>query len=289
MLLLLAGKLCVSNIRFSTQVTETTIVNMGASLNVKGIDNSCKYSKNTKSYLGDSGIEKYANSGSAIYITSTDLNDFDSNIKNTLSTLKSNIFNYEYYKKNSKLEIFVYKRFEYKMSSLEYTIETEDISDKSFAIKSCFMDYGIGINMDKSTSYTEKISYTFNFYNDKEIRIQYYENIKRKGDKFLNIREIYDSYTNRDIAVHFICDYVKKIAQETLYADLETGIHHNYYSKLKEVIRDSPEEFYSCCHQFTNTEQIRDWIIEIIYCKDTDKIIENPINKSNLDKSIVFR
>lgn len=49
------------------------------------------------------------------------------------------------------------------MSSLEYTIEVDDISDKSFAIKSCFMDYGIGMNIDKSTSYTEKISYTFNF------------------------------------------------------------------------------------------------------------------------------
>jgi hypothetical protein len=262
---------------------------VGASFNVRGIENSCKYSKNTKSYSGDSGIEKYANSGSSIYITSSDLNDFDSNIKKTLSALKSNIFNYDYYKKNSKLELFVYKRFEYKMSSLEYTIETDDISDKSFAIKSCFMDYGIGINVDKNTSFTEKISYTFNFYNDKEIRIQYYENIKRKNDKFLNIREIYDSYTNKDIAVHFICDYVKKIARETSYADMSTGVHNNYYSKLMKVIRDNPGDFYSFCHQFTNTEQIREWIIEILHCNDSEKIIENPINKINLDKSIAFR
>ena len=290
MLLLLSGKLGVSSISFSTQITETTLVNIGAAFNVRGLENSCKYIKNTKSYSGDSGTEKYANSGSSIYITSADLNEFDSNIKKTLSALKSNIFNYDYYKKNSKLELFVYKRFEYKMSSLEYTIETDDISDKSFAIKSCFMDYGLGINVDKSTSCTEKISYTFNFYNDKEIRIQYYENIKRKGDKFLNIREIYDFYTNKDIAVHFICDYVKKIARETFYVDLETGTRRdNYYSKLMEVIRDSPGDFYSFCHQFTNTEQIREWIIETLHCNDSEKIIENSINKVNLDKSIVFR
>ena len=289
MLLLLSGKLGVSSISFSTQITETTLVNIGAAFNVRGLENSCKYIKNTKSYSGDSGTEKYANSGSSIYITSADLNEFDSNIKKTLSALKSNIFNYDYYKKNSKLELFVYKRFEYKMSSLEYTIETDDISDKSFAIKSCFMDYGLGINVDKSTSCTEKISYTFNFYNDKEIRIQYYENIKRKSDKFLNIREIYDFYTNKDIAVHFICDYVKKIARETFYADMTTGVHNNYYSKLMEVIRDNPGDFYSFCHKFTNTEQIREWIIETLHCNDSEKIIENSINKVNLDKSIVFR
>jgi len=289
MLLLLAGKLGVSSIRFSTQITETTLVNIGASASVKGFENSIKYTKNSKSYQGNSGIEKYANSGSAIYITSSDLNEFDDNIKRTLSILKSNIFNYEYYKKNSKLELFVYKRFEYKMSSLEYTIEVDDISDKSFAIKSCFMDYGLGMNIDKSTSYTEKISYTFNFYNDKEIRIQYYENIKRKNDKFLTIREIYDFYTNKDIAVHFICDYVKKIARDTIYADLNTGEHNNYYNRLMDMIRMSPGDFYSICHLFTNTEQIREWIIEILYCKETDKFIENSINKSKFDKSIAFR
>ena len=288
-LLLLAGKLGVSGIKFTTQITETTLSNVGASTSVKGFENSIKYTKTSKSYQGDSGIEKYANSGSAIYITSADLNEFDDNIKRTLSVLKSNIFNYDYYKKNSKLELFVYKRFEYKMSSLEYTIEVDDLSDKSFAIKSCFMDYGIGINIDKSTSYTEKISYTFNFYNDKEIRIQYYENMKRKSDKFLTIREMYDCYTNKDIAVHFICEYVKNIARDTTYVTLKTGMHDNYYSKLIELIWASPADFYGFCHNFTNTEQIREWIIEILYCKETEKIIENPIHKSNFDKSIVFR
>ena len=289
MLLLLAGKLGVSSIRFNTQITETTLVNIGASLKAKGFENGAKYTKNVKSYGGNSGIETYANSGSAIYITSSDLNEFDDNIKDTLSALKSNIFNYDYYKKNSKLELFVYKRFEYKMSSLEYTIEVDDISDKSFAITSCFMDYGIGMNIDKSTSYTEKISYTFNFYNDKEIRIQYYENKKRHSDTFLNIREIYDHYTNKDIAVHFICDYVKKIAKDTIYIDLEDGDRYNYHSKLVEVIRACPCDFYSFCHAFTNTEQIREWIIEILHNKETERIIEHPIRKSKFDRSIVFR
>ena len=289
MLLLLAGKLGVSSIRFNTQITETTLVNIGASVKAKGFENGAKYTKNIKSYGGNSGIETYANSGSAIYITSSDLNEFDDNIKDTLSALKSNIFNYDYYKKNSKLELFVYKRFEYKMSSLEYTIEVDDISDKSFAITSCFMDYGIGMNIDKSTSYTEKISYTFNFYNDKEIRIQYYENKKRHSDTFLNIREIYDHYTNKDIAVHFICDYVKKIAKDTIYIDLEDGDRYNYHSKLVEVIRACPGDFYSFCHAFTNTEQIREWIIEILHNKDTERIIEHPTRKSKFDRSIVFR
>lgn len=113
--------------------------------------------------------------------------------------------------------------------------------------------------------------------------------MKRKNDKFLNIREIFDFYDNKDIAVHFICDYVKKVARNTVYADLTTGECNNYYSRLMETIRMSPAEFYGICHQFTNTEQIREWIIGVLHNNETDRIIENPVVKGKFDKSIVFR
>jgi hypothetical protein len=35
---------------------------------------------------------------------------------------------FDYYKNNPKLIAFVYKRYQYKMNKLEYTIEVEDIS-----------------------------------------------------------------------------------------------------------------------------------------------------------------
>ena len=46
----------------------------------------------------------------------------------------------DFYKNNPKLESFVYKRFHYKMDKLEYNIESEDISDISFSVKS-FKNY----------------------------------------------------------------------------------------------------------------------------------------------------
>ena len=87
--------------------------------------------------------------------------------------------------------------------------------------------------------------------------------------------------------MHFICDYVKNIAKTTFYVDSTTNKSDNYYSKLLEVIRANPGDFYSFCHMFTNTEQIRDWIIEILQ-DDTEQIIENN-NKVNLNKSIIIR
>ena len=71
--------------------------------------------------------------------------------------MESNVFNYDSYKHNMKLESFVYKRFEFKMLKLEYTIDTEDISDISFFVKSCFNMFGINISFNKS-GYTSTFS-----------------------------------------------------------------------------------------------------------------------------------
>jgi hypothetical protein len=181
--------------------------------------------------------------------------------------MKSNIFSYDYYKTNAKLEAFVYKRFVFKMERMDYTIDVEDISDKSFTVKSCFMNYGLGVGVDKNISYSEKINYSFEFFNDKELQIKLMEIARKEKDSFLIIREIYESSNNRDQAVIYISDYVKKQALEL-----------NYIENLKKFINDNGfNNYYGLCHNFSTTSQIRDWLYKLYYQYKND--VKEDVNK----------
>ena len=253
MLLLLAGKLGVREMTYSSIITETSIYNTKADIIIKGLDSKIQYTKNKTVKDTITGREVYQNRGASVYLNSQSKEEVDINILNSLSKMKSNVFSYDYYKNSSKLESFVYKRYIFKMVHLEYTIDVEDISDKSFIVKFYLMTYGLGFSFDKNNSYTETITFTFDFFSDKELRIQLLENVRQETDDFINIREVYDESLNKDLAVHYIANYVHNVANEINCKKLLN----------KWIFKNDIKKFYKVCHQFTNSIQIKNWIIEI--------------------------
>ena len=283
MLLLLAGKLGVRKIEYSTEIIETTYEKVAASVKVHDVDVGTKFAKNTKKSNGTKGCEIYLNRGAPVYLYSKTIDNVDENIKNKFGSMESNIFSYEFYKKNYKLEAFVYKRFEFKMQQLDYTIEVEDISDKSFEIKSFLMGCGVGFAYENNVSHTEKINYKFEFFNDKELRLAFFEIEQRNKDEFINIREVYDNHADKNIAVNYIIDYVKKEIEIYEYMEKDSDEFKNLYKLFSNWINyQSKGHFEGICHNFFSAHQIHEWIYNTF---KTDNIINLRRNGSdNLSK-----
>ena len=267
MLTLLACKLGVKQLYYSSIITETTLLNVKGGVKLNGLDTSIKYARDITTKNGTSGKEIYLNRGAPVYITSKDLEAVDANIKEKLGSMKSNIFSYDFYKNNPKLESFVYKRFEFKMQHLEYTIDVEDISEKTFAIKSCFMDYGIGLMIDRNSCYNETINYIFDFFSDEELRIQLIKNQRLDSDEFGIIREAYDASDHKHLEVEYICEYVKMEAARCQYTvpNEENPKLYNFQQALYNWIYAMSEDaFTRICHNLVSTMQIRAWIIKTL-------------------------
>jgi len=299
MLLLLAGKLGVKEINYKTEVIETTLTKMNGGINIKNIDNSINFSKNVSRNIGICGKEIYENRGAPVYLKFNSIKDVEENIKIKLGSMESNVFSFDYYKQNPKLESFVYKRFEFKMSKLEYTIESDDISDISFAIKSCFMDWGLSYSFDKATTFTEKITYTLEFFSDDELKLAYnkilFEKERENFDPFYSIREIYEAHDSKDTAVHIICEFVLKEAKKIYYKEnSDSNKIFDFYKKLREWINDNQDgTFEGICHEFRSSSQIRTWLYknllkndEEIYFNDTSPNKINSLVNFNQSKNI---
>ena len=262
MLFLLAGKLGVNIINYDTELIETTISRVDAEMKIKGHTNGIKYNKTIMKKTDTNGREEYLNRGAPLYIESKDIHEVEEDIKKNLGSLHSNVFNFEFYKNNQKLESFVYKRFEFKMSSLKYTLESEDISDISFSVRSCFSDFGFNIEFEKVTMISEKVNYNFLFFPDNELKIQYFTAKKMRSDPFYAVREQYNAVEDKDLAVQYIIEYVTKLTKECFYKIKNgCGNRYDYSKRLLEFIKNNPEgHFYSICHSFHSTLQIKNWI-----------------------------
>ncbi len=276
MLFLLSAALGVKYIEYKTEVVETIITRAHSSLGIKKLKNSISYSKDIKINNGTSGKEEYSNNGSPILVDSVSINDVENRIKNELGQMSSNIFNIDFYKKNPKLESFVYKRFQYKMNRLEYNIESDDISDISFSVKSTFMDYGLNIAFDKNVIYSEKIEFVLDFYTHDELKKEN-RNVKiTKGydnDKLMELRLDYDEceteIDKKKIAKKII-DYIITISKECDYT--VNGKKILYSKKLYDYLKDinNHNELEEICVNFHTTEQIKNWIYTTFYDKDSE-------------------
>lgn len=274
MLFLLSAALGVKYIEYKTEIVETIITRAHSSLDIKKFKNSINYSKDVKIHNGASGKEEYSNNGSPIIIDSNSINDVETRIKEELGKMSSNIFNIDFYKKNPKLESFVYKRFQYKMNRLEYNIESEDISDISFSIKSTFMDYGLNIAFDKNVIYSEKISFILDFYTHDELKKEN-SNVKMiKGydnDKLMALRLDYDDcetdIDKKKIAKKII-DYIITISKECDY--VINGNKISYSKKLYDYLKDTNNHdlLEESCVYFHTTDQIKNWIYTTFYDKE---------------------
>jgi hypothetical protein len=296
MLILLSGKLGVQNINYESQISEITISKLNVGTNIKGLKNGVNYNKKIEKTNVLEGHEEYLNRGAPAYLKSKNISEIENEIKNKLGKMKSNVFNYEFYKNNPKLESFVYKRFEFKMLKLEYTIDTEDISDISFLVKSSFIDYGINISFENIINYIEHIKYTLEFFTDKELKMEYFNARRSETDPFFFIREQYECLTDKNSAVHYISEYVTKLVKNCYYKVLGgCGKKYNFSNKLTEFIKNNEDGvFESICHQFRSTLQIKNWIyknlseptFEILL--DEDNILVNK-QKFNKNKTLKKR
>ncbi len=283
MLFLLAGKLGVKKINYETEIIETTISGIDGSAKLKGLTIASKFDKNILKKEGSKGSEEYLNNGSPIYLKSINLQEVEKNIEEKMGKL--NIFNYDFYKKNSKLESFVYKRYEFKMQKLEYFIETEDISDISFTVKSCFMNNGIDISFNKITNYSENIHYTLEFFTDLELKTEFGISSRSYFDNFYNTRELYELIDDKDKSVYIIVEYVLEFSKNYKYKNKITGNTYNFYKHINNYIKNSePGTFESQCHHFNSTYQIKNWINKTFLTNDMEIIDEADIDETSKTK-----
>ncbi len=293
MLFLLAGKLGVRQIKYVTEITETTLSKLQAGINVKSIENSASFSKSVDKKIGISGDEEYENRGAPVYLKYDKIEDVEENIKNNMGKLGSNIFSFDFYNQSPKLKAFVYKRFEFKMSRLSYSIESDDISDISFAVRSSFMDCGLNFSYDKTTIFTEKINYGLDFFSDEDLNLAFNKlklnKEREKLDPFYSVREKYEAHDDRETAVHIICEYVMNLANKYNYRKKgDNKLIANFSDFLNSYIKDNnnnPEKaFEIICHNFRSTSQILNWFSTTLLPYDDCEIvsleISNDINKT---------
>ena len=305
LLFLLAAKLGVSSIEYETDITETTLEKVDASINIKKIDTATTYSKLMSKSKGQMGKEIYLNRGAPVYCLSKNINQVEENIRVKFQKLNKKMFSYDFYQKNDSLKCFVYKRFSFKMLSLEYTSESEDIIDKSFEIKALLCDYGLGFKLNKNVSTTEKIVYKLQFFTDKELRLKLSETIRIRNDPFAIVREVYDAEEDKNIAVYNISEYVRKYAKQLRLQYIkhigendtdanndknsENGdsdvnsiasnashklVTNNYGHRLTQWIStQEPGAFETICKTFISTYQIKIWLYSTLkHAEDLDPV-----------------
>jgi hypothetical protein len=277
-LFLLAGKLGVNEIKYETEISETSVIQTSAGTTVKKLSNTILYSKNIEKKQGVSGYELYENRGASVYVNSNNKDDVDENIKESMDLKDSQVFSYDFYKQSPKLESFVYKRWAFKMSEVEYIIESEDIFDLSLAVKSYFIEYGLSISFDKNILYNEKIKYKLKFFPDdvlsEECAKRNYEYERGKSDPFYSIRKCYDSWNDENdkkSIIYEIYDYVYKICKQS-YGKIydEANNKKIYYFCLEDIIRfilKTQPEIKDEWDEFTHTAEIKNWLEEFIYEK----------------------
>jgi hypothetical protein len=275
-LFLLAGKLGVNEITYETDILETIVTNTNIGTTVSNAVGTIVYTKTIDKKQGISGHELYENRGASLYVNSKNKEDVDNGIKESMDFKNSEIFSYEFYKQSPKLEAFVYKRYEFKMSEVEYIIESEDIFDLSLAVKAQFVEYGLSVSFDKNIISNEKVQYKLKFFPDnvlvEECAKRNYEYERGKSDPFYSIRKCYDNWNNQNdkkSITYEIYDYVYMICKQS-YGKIydESNNKKIYYFSLEELIRfilKTQPEVKDEWDEFTHTAEIKDWIEEFLY------------------------
>ena len=284
-LFLLAIKLGVKSIYYETEIIETTMSGIKGGLNVENIDLSSTYKKTIKKYKGETGKEMYNNRGAPIYTLSDTLEQVEDNINKRFSKLNSSIFSYDFYKSNDNLRLFVYKRFNFKTASIEYTTDIEDNVDIMFDVKIKLMGFGLGVRYDKQIIMNERMTYKLEFFEDKELRLSLSNEVRINEDPFATIREVYENHEDENTAIFHITEYVRKYSKNCEFAyrnkNREPTYHTNYNDRLEKWIkRNGNEKFEDECKKFMSSYQIRTWFkIELL--DDDETLIERQIDDNN--------
>ena len=290
MLFLLAGTLGVKEIYYHIKQVENIITKNNINVKVKGVNNKVGYCKKIGNTIITEGEEKYLNNGAPIYCKSSCVEDINKELKENIYNSNYNIFNYEFYKSNIKLETFVYKRFIYKMHRLSYSVETEDITDISFTVQSCFADYGLQLSFEQTVSISELVTYNLLFYDDKELQNVYFE-MSYYGvnkDPFFMIKQYYETDTTdkKEVGLNHIKRYVFDLVSRTRYKPKDAfQCRETLTKRLQDYIRKHSDRYFkNKCKEFNSTLDIKNWI----YNHLIDNNIEEIVNKDFLVDDINF-
>jgi hypothetical protein len=288
-LFLLAAKLGVKQINYETKLVNIVLRKADVSTNIKKANLSATYSKSITEKDGQSGQELYSNRGAPIYTLSDDVTQVENIIRERFSVLDCKTFSYDFYKNSPKLRTFVYKRFSDKMKSHEYTSDIEYNLDLSIGVQATLLDYGIGVHFEEQNVTCERITYKLEFYEDKEIRLRLGEIMHFEQDPFAIIREVYDSQSNKDIAIYHITEYVRKYSKSCILVyykkrNPQDILRDNYHERLNMWIKDKGVgNFEMECHKFTSSYQIHTWFKqELTYAdEEIEEVDENTADVGN--------
>jgi hypothetical protein len=288
LLFFIAGNLGVNKINYTIHKNETAITSTSTGLRFRAVGNKITYTKSILSSAKTECVEKYENNGAPLYFNANNnIDTLEGEIKNTFAIINSEIFNYRFYKSNPKLVAFVCKRFLFKMKELDYTSESEDLSELSFTVQSCFADYGLQVSYEKIVTVSETISYKLKFFSEDELqKVFFTKNYRNSNDNFYLIRKFCDEDTsdNKQDGYLRIKDYVFGIAENLHYKVKDAMTVRNFIKKLSDYIRNHSEHnFMRKCLEFRNTLDIKCWF----YNELLDHSLEEIDDETNVKDTVI--
>lgn len=215
----------------------------------------------TKSIQKD---ENYSNNGSEILIESDNWEHLKDKIKEYFNKIdKNTIVSYNYFKTNSDLLLFTFKRFKLRLDTYNYKIDEEKTSEKSIQVRTILKNYGLSTDINHTQSFSKTHHYTIKFYKfselkDKNNKIKYDKEMIEliKTDIFAKLRHKYEIKNEK----------MKKIYDD--WGGDETEIYNQVikyskengcYDKLKIFIDKNPGSLNGECHWFKNTIEVNQW------------------------------
>jgi len=266
-LLLLTGILGGETIECNSYLRINESISVNQTINAGLVDESVQLRQINSESNSIEKNEMYGNTGAPILLKSETWEELKENIKDYFHKIDENtIVSYNYFKNNSDLLLFAFKRFKLKLSDYHYKIEEDKSSEKSIQIRTILKEFGLSGDLESKYSYSKTHLYKIKFYTMEELNkiydtelIQEKLSENRKNDIFSKLR--YEYEINNNIMKKVYSDWggdEKPIYNECI----------NYAKQLNicEILQkwmddNASGEFNGCCHYFKSKGDV-DWWFE---------------------------
>ena len=273
-LLFLTPLLGGSSVTYNLSISNEELMNVNQSLNAGVIEESINIHDLEKENTQFQRGENYGNTGSPILLESNTWKECKKKIKEIFSKIEdTSIISYEYFRNNSELYTFAYKRFLLQLTDYTYKIIEDRTSEKSAQVRFILDKWGgveaqLEINQNISKTYEYKIKfYTRDLLKDsyyKKKLLEKYE-YQRNNDIFARLRHEYE--INRQIMKKYWPDWNGE--EKPMYKEVIC-----FTKKLQ--VNDILEEWFQKdkhnrnilldqCHYFKSKEDVIIWLKETLH------------------------
>lgn len=286
-LFFIAGNLGVGKITYTITNKETVITKIKSDVNIQNIRNQIQFSKTYTENNSSECTEIYENNGATILFDANgDIKKLEKEIKKSMEPINSPIFNYGFYKSNPKMVAFVCKRFLFKMNTLDYTCESEDVSEMSLTVQSCFADYGLQVAFESSTTNSEKVKYKLEFHKENNLLETYFQKKKYNdaaSDPFVMIRKFYDEDKsgNKADSKNMIKKYIISLANKCEYKNKGASTTNTFSKKFDDFIRKSEVKLSIKYKNFYTTRDIKKWFVDNLLIRNKDEVADDFFDNSD--------